>query len=49
VARVSANTWKWVRTPAGWRIADRVNAPLDGTPGHREMLAPPDKPPAGDQ
>jgi hypothetical protein len=49
VARVSANTWKWVRTPAGWRIADRVNAPLDGTPEHREMLAPPDKPPAGDQ
>ena len=42
VARVSANTWKWVRTPAGWRIADRVNAPLDGTPEHREMLAPPD-------
>jgi hypothetical protein len=42
VARVSANTWTWVRTPAGWRIADRVNAPLDGTPEHREMLAPPD-------
>jgi SnoaL-like domain len=41
VARVSANTWTWVRTPSGWRIADRVNAPLDGTPGHREMLAPP--------
>ena len=43
VARVSANTWTWVRTPAGWRIADRVNAPLDGTPEHREMLAPPDR------
>ena len=49
VARVSANTWKWVRTPAGWRIAERVKAPLDGTPEHREMLAPPDGPPAGDQ
>ena len=43
VARVSANTWRWVRTPQGWRIADRVNAALDGTPEHREMLAPPAK------
>jgi ketosteroid isomerase-like protein len=41
VFRASANTWRWVRTPQGWRIADRVNAPLDGTEGHREMLAPP--------
>lgn len=41
VARVSANTWRWVRTPDGWRIAERVNANLDGTPAHREMLAPP--------
>jgi hypothetical protein len=41
VARVSANTWRWVRTSGGWRIADRVNAPLDGTPGHREMFAAP--------
>src|SRR5690348_16111029 len=41
VFRVSANTWRWVRTPQGWRIAERTNAPLDGTPGHREMLAPP--------
>lgn len=40
VARVSANTWRWVRTPDGWRIADRVNAPLDGTAGHRDLLAP---------
>jgi ketosteroid isomerase-like protein len=42
VARVSANTWRWVRTPQGWRIAERINANLDGTPEHREMLAPPD-------
>ncbi len=41
VFRVSANTWRWVRTPQGWRIAERINALLDGTPGHREMLAPP--------
>jgi hypothetical protein len=40
VARVSANTWRWVRTPEGWRIAARVNANLDGTPEHRQMLAP---------
>jgi SnoaL-like protein len=44
VARVSANTWRWVRTPQGWRIADRVNAALDGTAEHREMLAPPAEP-----
>jgi SnoaL-like domain len=41
VFRVSANTWRWARTPAGWRVTERVNAGLDGTPGHREMLAPP--------
>lgn len=40
VARVSANTWRWVRTEEGWRIAQRVNANLDGTPEHRAMLAP---------
>jgi hypothetical protein len=32
---------RWVRTQLGWRIAERINAPLDGTPGHREMLVPP--------
>jgi ketosteroid isomerase-like protein len=41
VRRVSANTWRWVRTPDGWRIAERINANLDGTAEHREMLAPP--------
>ena len=40
VARVSANTWRWVRTPAGWKIADRVNANLDGGAEHRGILAP---------
>ena len=40
VARVSANTWRWVRTPDGWKIAERINANLDGTPEHRAMLAP---------
>ena len=40
VARVSANTWRWVRTAAGWRVVERVNANLDGTRAHRDMLAP---------
>lgn len=40
VARVSANTWRWVRTDEGWRVAERVNANLDGTEAHRAMLAP---------
>jgi ketosteroid isomerase-like protein len=39
--RVSANTWRWVRTARGWRISERINANLDGTPEHRDMLAPP--------
>ena len=44
VARVSANTWRWVRTASdGWRVAERINANLDGTPEHRTLLAPPDK------
>lgn len=40
IARLSANTWRWVRTSQGWRIEERVNAGLDGTPGHRELLKP---------
>jgi ketosteroid isomerase-like protein len=40
VARVSANTWTWTRTGDGWRITERINANLDGTPEHRQMLAP---------
>lgn len=40
VARVSANTWRWERTSHGWRVAERVNANLDGTSEHRAMLAP---------
>lgn len=41
VARVSANTWRWKRTGEGWRVAERINANLDGTAGHNQMLAPP--------
>ncbi|MCL9797004.1 nuclear transport factor 2 family protein, partial [Frankia sp. AgKG'84/4] len=54
IAHVSANIWRWTRTPHptpstphpaprtpdGWRIAERVNAPLDGSAAHRAMLAP---------
>jgi hypothetical protein len=40
VARLSANSWRWVRTADGWRVAERVNANLDGTPEHRMMLTP---------
>ena len=40
VFQVSANTWRWVRTPHGWRIAERINANLDGTDRPRAMLAP---------
>jgi hypothetical protein len=47
VARVSANTWRWVRTPHGWRVQERINANLDGTAGPRAMLAP-DTPDATD-
>ena len=39
VARVSANTWRWVRTPEGWRTAERVNSNLDGAAASRQMLA----------
>ena len=45
VARVSANTWRWARTPEGWRITERINANLDGTAEHRQMLAPPARTP----
>ena len=40
VARVSANTWRWARTAQGWRVTERINANLDGTAEHRELLAP---------
>jgi ketosteroid isomerase-like protein len=40
VGRVSANAWHWIRTDEGWRVAKRVNANLDGTPEHRQLLAP---------
>ena len=38
VARVSANTWNFRRTPSGWRVVDRTNANLDGSEKPRAML-----------
>ncbi len=40
IARVSANSWQWKRTADGWRVSERINANLDGTPEHRQVLAP---------
>ena len=48
VGRVSANTWHWVRTGQGWRVAERVNASLDGSAGHRLLLEPPVVKPGAD-
>lgn len=38
VARVSANSWDMRRTPEGWKVQERVNWPLDGSAGPRELL-----------
>jgi ketosteroid isomerase-like protein len=38
VARASANTWRWIRTAAGWKVAERANHALDGSELPREML-----------
>jgi hypothetical protein len=38
VWRVTANRWEWVRGPDGWRVASRVNRPLDGGEEARALL-----------
>ena len=38
VLRVSANRWELVRTPEGWRVANRTNRPLNGTDEPRALL-----------
>jgi hypothetical protein len=38
IARVSANSWDLNRTANGWRVKERINWPLDGDPGPRELL-----------
>jgi hypothetical protein len=40
VARVSANSWRWVRTDQGWKVIERVNSNLDGAAASRAVLAP---------
>lgn len=40
VARVSANQWIFARTPAGWKIVERINCNLDGSEQARAALAP---------
>lgn len=39
VYRASANYWRLVRTAAGWRIAERRNHLLDGSPASHALLA----------
>jgi hypothetical protein len=38
VFRLSANEWHFRRGADGWRVASRVNRPLDGTPEARELF-----------
>ena len=38
--RVSANRWALIRTDAGWRVARRDNAPLNGEAAARALLQP---------
>lgn len=38
VWRASANEWTLVRGPAGWRIVERINRPLDGTAQSHDVL-----------
>lgn len=40
IGRLSANRWRWKRTAEGWKVAERVNANLDGTALHRELFKP---------
>ena len=36
--RAAVNHWTFVRTDAGWRIAERVNRTLDGSPESHAMM-----------
>lgn len=39
VWRVSANRWELLRTAEGWRVARRVNRPIDGSPDVLTLFA----------
>ena len=36
--RAAVNHWALVRTAEGWRIAERVNRTLDGSPGSHDVM-----------
>lgn len=38
VERTSANRWELIRTPAGWKVQNRVNRLLDGAAEARALL-----------
>ena len=38
VWRVSANHWRFRRTPEGWKVTHRMNRTLDGSPAARRIL-----------
>ncbi|GIF52032.1 SnoaL-like protein [Asanoa ferruginea] len=38
VWRITANRWEWTRTPAGWKVANRTNRPLDGSEAARDLF-----------
>jgi hypothetical protein len=38
VERTSANRWELVRTDAGWKVENRINRLLDGSPQGRDLL-----------
>ena len=38
VARVSANSWRWIRTPDGWKTTERINSNLDGAAASRALF-----------
>jgi hypothetical protein len=38
VYRAAINYWTLVRTPAGWRIQERYNRPIDGSSGSYEVM-----------
>lgn len=38
IERTSANRWELVRTGAGWKVENRINRLMDGSPQGRELL-----------
>lgn len=38
VWRAAVNHWTFARTAAGWRVAEKINRALDGSPASREIM-----------